>query len=140
MTRNESIAKAFNSFNGTNFEVLRLFYSENIEFIDPISHIHGLSQLEKHYEKLYLNVKKISFNFTDIYHDRDNCIACWTMEISVKGLNRGRLFQVDGTSVFKFNSEDRVYYHRDYFDLGQMLYEKLPLQGVIIKVIKHLLK
>lgn len=140
MTRNDAIVKTFNNFNGKNFDVLRLFYSEDIEFVDPISRIHGLSQLEKHYEKLYLNVKKISFNFSDIYHDGDNSMASWTMEISVKGLNLGRTFQVDGISVFKFNSQDRVYYHRDYFDLGQMIYEKLPLQGVIIKAIKHLLK
>jgi hypothetical protein len=31
----------------------------------------------------------------------------------------------------------KIYYHRDYFDMGAMLYEHLPLLGRIIQRLKH---
>ena len=50
-------------------------------------------------------------------------------------LNRGNEFSVAGVSIIKFN--DKIYSHRDYFDLGAMLYEQLPLFGSMTKFIKR---
>ncbi|HGP4674712.1 TPA: nuclear transport factor 2 family protein, partial [Vibrio cholerae O1] len=34
-------------------------------------------------------------------------------------------------------AEGKVTYHRDYFDMGEMLYEQLPVLGQVIRAIKR---
>lgn len=50
-------------------------------------------------------------------------------------LNGGSEFRVAGVSIIKFN--DKIYSHRDYFDLGAMLYEQLPIIRTLTKFIKR---
>ena len=50
-------------------------------------------------------------------------------------LNSGKIFSVPGVSIIRY--EDKIYSHRDYFDLGAMLYEQLPLLGGLIRMIKR---
>jgi hypothetical protein len=40
-------------------------------------------------------------------------------------------------SYLQFDKAGKVRYHRDYFDLGAMLYEHLPLLGSLVKTIKR---
>ncbi|HDY7901818.1 TPA: nuclear transport factor 2 family protein, partial [Vibrio vulnificus] len=49
---------------------------------------------------------------------------------------KGACVEVKGVSHLKFEA-GKVIYHRDYFDLGEMLYENLPLLGGIIRAIKQ---
>ncbi len=49
-------------------------------------------------------------------------------------LNGGALVTVPGSTHLRFR--DKVVYHRDYFDAGAMLYEQLPLIGMVIRIIK----
>jgi hypothetical protein len=43
---------------------------------------------------------------------------------------------VQGSSHLK-GVGDKVVYHRDYLDLGAMLYEQLPLLGRVIRSLKN---
>jgi limonene-1,2-epoxide hydrolase len=53
-------------------------------------------------------------------------------------MNKGKPIAVDGITMLKI-ADDRVVYHRDYYDLGQMVYENIPLIGRLIKKIKRAL-
>jgi limonene-1,2-epoxide hydrolase len=44
--------------------------------------------------------------------------------------------EVQGISHLKF-LENQVIYHRDYFDLGEMVYEHVPVLGKIVRFIKN---
>jgi hypothetical protein len=50
-------------------------------------------------------------------------------------LNGGRDVEVDGSSVLAI-CEDRITYQRDYYDLGAMVYEQLPVLGAVIRHIR----
>ena len=101
--------------------------------------IKGLTELKKYYVHAYKNVKSIHFDFKDVVDHAPKCAATWEMKMSIKGLNGGRAYVVHGISLFHFNDGGKVIYHRDYLDLGEMLYEKLPLQGFVIRSLKKLL-
>ena len=57
------------------------------------------------------------------------------MSYSHKRLNSAQPIQVQGHSLLKM-ADDKVIYHRDYVDLGAMLYEHIPLLGKVIRTIK----
>jgi hypothetical protein len=140
MNFKQKIQKAFNEFNGKNLDLLEDFYASDIEFHDPVTKCKGLPQLKKYYAHAYAQVKSIRFDFLDFVIDGNTVAATWEMHLAVKGLNGGKSYAVNGFSHFKFNAKGLVYYHRDYLDLGAMVYERLPVQGAIIKGIKKFLK
>ncbi|MFZ3229809.1 MAG: nuclear transport factor 2 family protein [Pseudobdellovibrio sp.] len=136
----DKIIKTFNSFDGTNLEHLNSFYSNEIIFEDPITKVIGLTNLKKYYAHAYKNVKSIRFDFSNIISDHLTYGASWEMHLCAKGLNQGNEFAVPGFTLLKFNDNELVSEHRDYFDLGAMVYEKLPIQGIIINTLKKFLK
>jgi ketosteroid isomerase-like protein len=138
--RVSKIKQAFNEFNGRNAQVLSLLYDEGVIFQDPVQEVKGLKNLEKYYQHAYKNVKSIKFDFKDFVLQEEKLVATWVMQAEVNGLNRGKAIQVDGVSLFFFNKEDKVVYHRDYLDLGQMVYENIWGLGLLVKKIKTLLQ
>ena len=60
----------------------------------------------------------------------------WTMFVNYPSLNSGQTVRVEGASFLKTRN-GKIYYHRDYFDLGSVLYEHVPLIGRLIKKIKQ---
>lgn len=138
--RVSKIKQAFNEFNGRNAQVLSLLYDEGVIFQDPVQEVKGLKNLEKYYQHAYKNVKSIKFDFKDFVLQEEKLVATWVMQAEVNGLNRGKAIHVDGVSIFFFNKEDKVVYHRDYLDLGQMVYENIWGLGLLVKKIKNLLQ
>lgn len=136
----KKIVKAFNELNGRNLEILNDFYEEAATFEDPVSKAEGLTDIKKYYAHVYKNVKSIRFDFKDIRHQENHYYAHWTMHLQATGLNAGQSFPVEGMSYMKFNEKGKVVYHRDYLDLGSMLYERLPLIGSVVSFIKGRLK
>lgn len=135
----DKIQSTFNSFSGTNHSLLDSFYATNVVFEDPVTKVQGLPALKKYYAHAYKNVKSIRFDFSRILEQEKNCTAEWVMTINVRGLNGGEPYQVHGVSLLVFNDEGLVSSHRDYVDLGEMIYERIPVQGFVIKKIKRLL-
>jgi limonene-1,2-epoxide hydrolase len=85
---------------------------------------------------LYTNVIKCDFDIRHHQQVEDSGFLTWTMQLQHPKLNGGEAVNVNGVSHIRF-SGDRVIYHRDYFDLGEMLYENIPLLGFVIKNIKQ---
>jgi hypothetical protein len=140
MSLNEKIISFFNKFNGKNLEILNQFYADNVKFQDPITQTDGLDELKRHYTKAYQNIKSIRFDFSEFISTENKYSCTWIMTLSVKGLNSGEVFQVSGVSIIHFNSDALITYHRDYFDLSEMVYEKIPLIGSVIGQIKKRLQ
>ena len=50
---------------------------------------------------------------------------------------RGRLWQIEGSTHLVFGADGRVVEHRDYWDAAEQLYEKLPLIGGVLRLLKR---
>lgn len=134
------IEKAFNNFNGKNLSVLGDFYDDGIVFEDPLTRVVGLDSLKKYYAHAYKNVLSIRFIFGHTITEDSIVGVPWEMKLSAKSLNNGKEISVFGFSQFRFNDQNKVCYHRDYFDLGAMIYENIPVQGAVIRLLKKLLQ
>lgn len=110
-------------------------YTEDVYFEDPAHAIQGLKALTSYFEKLFNNVRHCQFRFHNSLSQEDKLFLCWTMTLQHKQLKKGQKIFVEGASLLKVR-DGRVYYHRDYFDLGNMLYENIPVVGGLVKQIK----
>lgn len=134
------IRDSFNEYNGKNPEVLDSFYAPDVVFEDPLVRVVGLDRLKEYYQHAYSRVKSVRFEFEDIMADHNAYCAPWRMVIQVSGLNWGRPYSVQGLSKLVFDESGKVIHHRDYFDVGEMVYEHLPVQGFVISQMKNVLR
>ncbi len=136
----KKIIATFKQFDPQDQTSLDEFYDSKAVFEDPVAQVQGLGNIKDYYRKAFKNVKSIQWDFKDITTDGETFSAPWTMTIAVQGLNFGKPYAVQGVSIMKFNDKKRVVYHRDYLDLGEMVYEQIPVFGKALTLFKSLLK
>jgi hypothetical protein len=132
----ERFIKDYNTLSKDTMHLLEQMYHDDVHFIDPLHEIHGLQALKAYFCNLYENVISIEFNIDDSYNSDEHCFLYWTMRYQHRALNSGQTITVHGHSFIQFTG-DKVSFHRDYVDIGEMLYEHVPLLGWAVKKIKH---
>lgn len=118
-----------------NLDLLATIYHHDITFIDPLHRVEGFDDLYKYFNGLYQNLLRCEFVIENVIFDGKEAAIYWTMTYQHNKLNKGELVTVSGSSHIQ-GKEDKVIYHRDYLDVGAMLYEQIPLFGQLTKWIK----
>ncbi|ASI90418.1 nuclear transport factor 2 family protein [Vibrio mediterranei] len=132
----EMVSEVYQKLNKNNLHLLEQIYHKDVVFEDSAHRLEGWEQLSAYFDSLYTNVIKCDFDIRHHQQVEDSGFLTWTMQLQHPKLNGGEAVNVNGVSHIRF-SGDRVIYHRDYFDLGEMLYENIPLLGFVIKNIKQ---
>ncbi|GIU12144.1 MULTISPECIES: nuclear transport factor 2 family protein [unclassified Shewanella] len=130
----DSFIILYQQLNKDNLHLLGQVYSDDIEFSDPLHHVSGLPALTNYFANLYQNVASIDFDIHQVIHQQGAASLKWTMVFSHSKLNAGADITVNGVSILGLNS--KIYQHQDFFDLGTMLYEHIPLVGSLVKLVK----
>ncbi len=110
-------------------------YARDLFFKDPFTELYTADELQKYYQRTLVKLKDMRFSFENVLEQEHQAFVTWIMTAQFMG----RKFSVNGTSHFKFNSSGLCEFHRDYFDLSEELYERLPLLGYIFKGFKRIL-
>ncbi|AOW75517.1 transcriptional regulator [Colwellia sp. PAMC 20917] len=131
-----NFVNVYQTLSTDNLDLLSKIYHRDVIFIDPIHELKGFDNLFEYFQNLYQNLSTCDFVITNIIAEKDQAAIYWTMSYQHPKLNKGKLINVIGHSHIK-GYEDKVIYHRDYLDLGAMLYEQLPVLGKLIKLIKQ---
>lgn len=130
------VTQTYENLSPDNLAPLRSIYAEDVCFEDPIHGIQGLEALVEYFEALFENVERCRFKFHRSVISGDGMFFSWTMMLEHRSLKPGKIIRVEGASYLKYRG-GKVYYHRDYFDLGAMVYENIPVLGGIIRSIRN---
>lgn len=133
----ERFLDTYQRLNRDNLDLLDAMYSEDVRFSDPAHSLTGLTALRAYFTELYANVEHITFDFADPHSSGNQVYVQWRMRLRHPRLNRGAEVVVPGVSCLHFADDGRVDDHRDYFDLGLLLYEQLPLLGPLVRAVKR---
>ncbi|HEY7866350.1 MAG TPA: nuclear transport factor 2 family protein [Psychromonas sp.] len=131
----DDFCRIYQGLDKNNLTRLGLVYSENINFIDALHNLKGLDQLTAYFSHLYGNLLYCNFNIEEVIQEEGQASIIWTMKYAHPKINKGDPILVNGCSHLKFN--EKIYYHRDFLDMRQMLYEQLPLLGSVIRAVKN---
>ena len=130
----ENFCLYYNEFNQDSIAGLDSIYDQNAVFEDPIGKVEGLNDLKRHFSKMMSNVSYCRFEITDVMANDGQAFITWTMSFAHPKLNGHKEITVTGVSEIKF--DERITYHRDYFDVGSMFYEQVPILKTIIQALK----
>lgn len=128
--------ETYNNMTINNLELLEDIYDQDVVFIDPMSRIDGLKALNTYFEHLYLNLNECQFTVEDAIICDNNAAIYWQMAMSHKKIKGGKMLTVNGHSKLTVKN-DLVIKQVDYFDVGSMIYEHIPVIGTAIKFIKQ---
>ena len=130
----------FNALRADNTEILDDFYAKNIKFFDPVGKVESLPEMKAYYKNMYKGVESSRFDFKNIANSSAIYFFSWDMYLKTPKLNAGEEFVVTGVSEIHFDEDGLAVFHRDYFDLGEMVYERIPVVGWLVKKIKKRLE
>jgi hypothetical protein len=120
----------FKILHESDLSRLRELYADQILFKDPVHEIRGLVDLEDYFTSMCSDLSDCRFEYLDELVTEDVAYVKWIMHFKHPRLGN-RLISVRGVSHLKLG--DKVEYHEDFYDMGAMLYEQLPLLGNVTR-------
>jgi hypothetical protein len=130
-----NFVRVYQQLSVNNLELLSEIYHKDVSFIDPIHQVKGFENLYAYFEHLYKNLTSCEFVIEQIIEQNSHAAIYWKMTFQHSKLDKGKHITVYGSSHIR-GKNDKVIYHRDYLDIGAMLYENLPFLGKLIRWIK----
>ena len=110
---------------------LNQFYTEDSFFKDPFNEIKGRKKINLIFEHMFENTDNPRFIFIDTIVEGDQAFLTWDF---VFHINKNE-YKIHGSSHLKLNSEGKIYYHRDYWDVGEEVLSKVPIIKSIYKML-----
>jgi hypothetical protein len=129
-----------NALNRDTMHLLDSTYHPAVRFQDPVHCIEGLSAFRLYLEGLYAHVAHCHFKVRHHALQGDTAFIAWTMELRHERFRPKEPLYLDGMSMVVFDAAGLIVRHEDSFDLGAMLYERVPIIGALNRRIKRALQ
>jgi len=113
----------FLHLNETTLNDIDSFYDEKVFFKDPFNEFNGREKLKKLFLHMFITFKNPHFVFFDTIENSEGIFLTWDFIFRYKK----KIFKIHGSSHLKLNDEEKIVYHRDYWDVGEELLLKIPL-------------
>lgn len=113
-------------------DALAALYAENCRFKDPFNEVSGRAAVRRVFEHMFETVAAPRFVVKDAAVDGDRCWLGWDF-------HAGDLV-IRGATQLRFDAAGLVADHRDYWDAAEELYEKLPVLGGLMRLLKRRLR
>lgn len=131
----EDFKAVYNQLGPGKSGLIETIYTADVDFSDPAKHIVGIGPLKHYMQDLYAGVESCRFDFQEQVVGPGSAFTCWSMTLVHRKLRPGQPVTVRGASYLEFR--DKIHLHRDYFDLGALIYERIPLLGGVVRGIKN---
>lgn len=112
------------------------YYAEDAFFKDPFNEVNSREHIAAIFQHMFATLDTPRFVIHSCAVSSAGTFIIWDMEF---GLN-GRAMSIKGCSHLQHNAAGLISQHRDYWDAAEELYEKLPVIGWLMKIIKRQLK
>ena len=127
--------EVFNALDAQNLHLVEELYGATIHFEDPMHTVRGLADLKAYFARLYANVEICRFEFHAVTTNGDTAMLTWTMTLKHKTFRPAETARIPGASWIR-TASGKVVFHRDYFDVGGLIYERVPVLGAVVRTIK----
>ncbi|WP_299006485.1 nuclear transport factor 2 family protein [uncultured Shewanella sp.] len=132
----KAFVELYNRLGTDNLGLIKQVYHSDVHFTDPMHTVKGVDNLLHYFERMYQNIISCQFQIEHTFYQKHEAAIYWSMIFCHKKLNGKRPITIQGHSHLKAQDE-QVIFHRDYLDLGAMIYEHIPVLGHVITHIKH---
>ena len=134
--RFQQIAHYFETLTPESVSALKDYYSETARFKDPFNEVVGVPAIQNIFEHMFVSLEKPHFVITGQVIEGDQAFLTWEFRFRFKRFDTQTDQVVLGTSHLVLDAQQRICMHRDYWDVAEELYEKLPWLGGLMRWLK----
>ncbi|WP_295999616.1 nuclear transport factor 2 family protein [Rugamonas sp.] len=111
-------------------------YAFDARFKDPFNDVRGLAAIRRVFEHMFAQLLEPRFIVTTRMAQGADAFLAWEMQFRFRRW-AGTPQVIRGATHVRFDADGLVLLHRDYWDAAEELYEKLPLLGRFMRVLKR---
>ncbi|MET0355666.1 MAG: nuclear transport factor 2 family protein [Cellvibrio sp.] len=134
----DQFRQLYQTFDIQTLNDLPKLYDPAIEFKDPVHQLKGIAPLKSYFANLCDPKTRCQFEFIEEILSDSQAFFKWKMYYSHPKLRAGKILTLDGGSFIKFNSH--IFYHEDFYDMGAMIYQHVPILGWAVKKVNSRLQ
>jgi hypothetical protein len=112
-------------------------YADNLYFNDTVATIYDRQKLLRYFQHTQQQLDGIEFEVLDVQDHGQDAFVRWKMQTSFKVLGQAHMVQSIGMSHLRFNRNNQIVLHQDYWDSLQGFYQHIPVIGGILRWIKN---
>jgi len=136
----QSSSKAYAEFfesisQETSIESYNKIFNENVYFEDPFQKVNGIENIYAIFQHMYATLYNPHFKVTEIVCEKNCAYLRW--DFSYRRSRKYSEEKFTGVSRVFFLDTGKVISHVDYWDAAENIYEKVPLLGSILRLIKR---
>ena len=113
------------------------FYASNAYFKDPFNQVRGLAPMEAIFSHMFVAMHAPRFVVTGQVLQGNQAFLTWDFHFAFRSFQPQTQRLIAGTTHLVFDGDGKVAIHRDYWDVAEELYEKLPLLGGLMRWLKR---
>lgn len=133
------VVEFFEALSPASLDRLGEVYREDATFKDPFHAVRGADAIERIFRHMFKTTREPRFTVLDVLDRDGRCFLTWNFHF--RGTDRGQTaWVIHGATRIAFDQDGRIREHRDYWDAAEQFYEKLPLVGAILRLIRRQLR
>ena len=129
----ETYAVFLEGLTADNLSKLSNHVTSDVHFVDPFNNVSGVDHMTRVLSAMLTEVGPVRFSVTEACGNASTGMLAWQFEAEL----RGKPWAFEGTSVLRFSSDGRVCEHIDHWDAAGNLYERLPVIGWLLGVLRR---
>ena len=133
------IERFFSEMTPAHLARLGEVYTDQAWFKDPFNEVQGLDAVRGIFQHMYDSLNQPRFIVTTRVVQGRQCFLTWDFVFGVRGQS-GEITVRGASHLMLAPGADgrwRIERHRDYWDVAEELYEKLPLLGSLMRWLKR---
>ena len=136
--RIQAFVKLYDQLDGDSIDKkIAETYAEKIYFNDTLVTIHDRQNLLKYLEHTQQQLDSIKFAVLSVQDFGKDSYVRWLMQTKFKAMGQAIDIQSIGISHLRFNADNKIIVHQDYWDSMQGFYQHLPIIGGVLRWIKN---
>lgn len=136
----EKFQTLYSDFAKADLSKLSEVYFEDASFRDPVHRLTGLKNIKDYFHNSSQGLLYCRFEFLDVTESSHQAWVRWRMDYAHQKLKGGQALHLDGASQLLFERREsfvKIIFHEDFYDMGAMLYEHVPVLKWLIKRLKN---
>jgi steroid Delta-isomerase len=126
----------YESLTPASLQRIGTVYADQAYFKDPFNEVRGLDHIEAIFRHMFVQLRAPRFVVREVVAQGDQAFLTWDFLFEMPRMGAGQQC-IRGASHLRFDADGKVGYHRDYWDLAEELYEKLPVLGGLMRYLKR---
>jgi steroid Delta-isomerase len=127
----------YESLTEANLGELRTLYAQDAYFKDPFNEVRDIDAIHGIFAHMFVATIHPRFVVQAQIEQGDEAFITWEFRFAIRRYKPNVEQAIRGASHLRFDANDRVSYHRDYWDAAEELYEKLPIVGSLMRFLKR---